>query len=78
MAPTVRTASRPEVRQLAHAIEHGLPVQIRFRASSGGVTVRVVSDLRLERDHLWGFCHLRQDLRYLLVSSILEVAAVVG
>jgi len=40
--------------------------------------VRVVSDLRLERDHLWGFCHLRQDLRYFLVSSLLEVAAVVG
>ena len=69
--------TRAEVRQLAHAIGHGLPVQIQYRASSGGVTVRVISDLRLQNGHLWGWCHLREDDRYFLVSSILAVTAVV-
>ncbi len=82
LAPTERQIAaetsrltRAEVRQLAYAIGHGLPVRIRYRSSSGGTTDRVVSDLRLQNGYLWGWCHLRGAERYFLVSSILAVIA---
>jgi len=67
--------SSDEARQLAHAIVYGDPVTIRYRSSSGGLTVRVVSGLTLEHGHLIGWCHLRQDERTFTLASIYEVAA---
>lgn len=65
--------SGDEVRQLAHAVEHAEPVKLVYRSTSGGLTVRVVSALRLEPGHLVGWCHLRQDERTFALTSIQSV-----
>ena len=70
-----RRLSADEVRQLAHAVEHDQAVQIRYRSSSGGMTLRVVSGLELERGYLVGWCHLRQDERMFALASIYAVMA---
>jgi hypothetical protein len=70
--------SPAEVGQVAHAVVHGVPVRIRYRSSSGGVTVRVVSQLALTDASLWGWCHLREDMRSFTLSRVLAVSAVPG
>ena len=67
--------SADEARQLAHALEYGESVKIRYHSSTGGLTVRVVSGLSLEHGHLTGWCHLRQDERTFTLKSIFGVAA---
>ena len=67
-----------EVHQLAHAVTHGLAVRIRYRSRTGGVTVRMVSDLEVRHGYLIGWCHLREDARSFVLSSILGVIAEPG
>ncbi|QFU96941.1 hypothetical protein KDY119_00433 [Luteimicrobium xylanilyticum] len=67
--------TRAEARQLAHAVVHGTEVVIRYRASSGGVTLRTVSDLEVVGNSLYGYCHLRHDDRNFNLAGVLEVRA---
>lgn len=76
IAQTARRLSRVEVDQLAHAVTHGLPVQIRYRSRSGGVSVRVVSDLAVGNGYLIGWCELRGDQRTFALTNLLGVVAV--
>lgn len=68
-----RRLSEAEVRHLAYAIQHRVPVQLRYRSASGGVTVRLVSDLALRGGYLYGWCHLRQDERFFSLDGVLSV-----
>ena len=67
--------SANEVRQLAHAIENGEAITLRYRSSTGGQTVRVVSGLSMDYGHLFGWCHLRQGERTFALTNIQSVTA---
>lgn len=69
-APQLRPLER---RQLAFAIDQQLPVTITYEAASGGVSRRMISDLELIGDHLYAWCHLRDDQREFNVARILDV-----
>lgn len=71
---TARRLRAGAIDQLAYAVVYELPVQIRYRSSSGRETVRAVSELHVEGGYLFGWCHLRQDSRYFSLSNILDVA----
>ncbi len=71
-APRLR---RSEIEQLAHAVAHRLPVRIRYRSRSGGVTVRVISDLDVQHGYLLAWCHLRQGARSFALANVLGVIA---
>lgn len=73
IARSARRISASERRQLAHAIATGGAVTIRYRASSGGITERVISDLVLVGGYVYAWCHLRQAERYFVLESILGV-----
>jgi hypothetical protein len=63
-----------EVRQLAHAIEHGQNTVIDYRAASGGRTIREISGIQLIGTSLYAKCELRQDDRVFTVSRIQSVS----
>lgn len=69
-APQLRPLER---RQLAFAIDRQLPVIITYETASGGVSRRLISDLELIGDHLYAWCHLRDDQREFNVARILDV-----
>ena len=62
-----------ERRQLAYAIDRQLPVMITYETAAGGVSRRMVSDLELIGDHLYAWCHLREDQREFNVARIRDV-----
>lgn len=74
IARFARRLSTSERRQLAHAVATGGAVTIRYRANSGGVTERKISDLVLVGDYLYAWCHLRESERYFVLGNILSVA----
>jgi len=63
-----------EVRQLAHAIDHGQPTVIDYAATTGGRTIREISDIQLIGASLYARCALRQDDRVFTVSRIQSVS----
>ncbi len=69
-APQLRPLER---RQLAFAIDQQLPVIITYQTAAGGVSRRLISDLELIGDHLYAWCHLREDQREFNVARIREV-----
>ncbi|EYR63391.1 hypothetical protein N866_00980 [Actinotalea ferrariae CF5-4] len=78
LARQARRLSGTEIDQLAHAIVHRLPVRIRYRSRSGGVSVRVVSQLEVRYGYLVGWCHLREETRMFALESVLGVIAEPG
>jgi predicted DNA-binding transcriptional regulator YafY len=48
-------------------------VLIRYRASSGSITDRVISDMVYSGNLLEAWCHLRDDTRNFLASEVLSV-----
>lgn len=70
-----RRLTGSQVQQLAHAIATGGAVTIRYRASSGGVTERVISEMALVGGFVYAWCHLRQAERYFALASMLSVTA---
>lgn len=62
-----------ERRQLAYAIENGLPVVITYRSATGGRTTRMISDLELAGDLINAWCHLRDDQRVFNLTRISSV-----
>ncbi len=62
-----------ERRQLAFAIEHQLPVEITYQTATGGISRRTISDLELVGDHLYAWCHLRDDQRAFNVGRIRQI-----
>lgn len=69
-----RRLSESEVRQLAHAIDHGQHAVIDYVAASGGRTIREISDIQLIGGSLYALCELRQDDRVFTVSRIQSVS----
>lgn len=67
-----------ERRQLAYAIENGLPVVITYRSATGGRTTRMISDLELTGDVINAWCHLRDDQRAFNLTRISSVAPAKG
>jgi hypothetical protein len=67
-----------ERRQLAWAIERDRPVSIAYQSATGGRTVRIVSDLEVIGELLYGWCHLREDERVFNLSRIWGVTPVVA
>jgi hypothetical protein len=63
-----------EIHQLAHAIDHGDAVLIRYEAGNGAVSRRVISDITLLAGSLFAWCHLRNDERNFTLSRVLSVA----
>lgn len=63
-----------EVRQLAHAIDHGLHAVIDYMSTSGGRTFREISDIQLIGGTLYALCGLRQEDREFTVSRIQSVS----
>lgn len=63
-----------EMRQLAHAIDHGQHAVIDYAAASGGRTVREISDIQLVGGSLYAQCELRQEARVFTVSRIHSVS----
>ncbi len=76
IAREARRLSPPEVRHLAHAITCHGSVEIQYRSSSSGVTVRVISDITLNAGYLAAWCHLRQDERWFALDGIQAVTPV--
>lgn len=68
--------SRSQIGHLAHAIATGGAVIIRYRASSGGITERTISEMSLIGDFIYAWCHLRSAERYFALKSILSVTGV--
>lgn len=65
-----RRLALADVRQLAHAIDDGLPITIEYVAASGSRTVRTLSELDLDPPYLYAWCHLRDDERVFTLSRI--------
>jgi len=63
-----------ERHQLAHAIDHGQGAVIDYAATSGGRTVREISDIELVGGSLYARCGLRQEDRVFTVSRIQSVS----
>lgn len=63
-----------EVRQLAHAIDHGLHAVIEYMPTGGGRTVREISDIQLIGSTIYAVCGLRQEDREFNVSRIQSVS----
>jgi len=63
----------PEARLLAHAVDTDTTVVIDYRASTGGVTSRAVSELALMGSTLSAWCELRQDERHFSLGRIQAV-----
>ncbi|MEV5953556.1 helicase C-terminal domain-containing protein [Streptomyces sp. NPDC051987] len=59
-----------DVRQLAHAIDAGVPITVDYVATSGNRTVRTLSRLALDPPYLEAWCHLREDNRVFTLSRI--------
>lgn len=67
-----------ERRQLAHAIDHRLPVTITYRSQSGGITSRTISRTELVNGQLLAWCHLRDDERMFFIDRVQSVSPVRG
>lgn len=63
-----------EIRQLAHAIDHGLPAVIDYVSGSGGRTLREIRDIELIGSSLYAVCELRHAEREFNVSRIQSVS----
>lgn len=63
----------PQARLLAHAVDTDTTVVIDYRASTGGVTSRAVSELALMGSTLSAWCELRQDERHFSLGRIQAV-----
>ncbi|MEV7216796.1 helicase-associated domain-containing protein [Kitasatospora cineracea] len=70
IAGTARNLSFTDARQLAHAVDEGLPITIEYVATSGSATVRTLSRLGLDSPYLYAWCHLRDDERVFTLSRI--------
>lgn len=62
-----------QVRLLALAATDAAPVWIRYRANSGSVTERIVSDVEISAGLVYGWCHLRDAERVFKLSGLLDV-----
>ncbi|MCE7082924.1 WYL domain-containing protein [Streptomyces sp. ST2-7A] len=65
--------SPDECRRLAHAVDEDEPITITYRAASGAVTIRTISELELDPPHLYAWCHLRESDRVFALSRIREI-----
>lgn len=63
-----------EVRQLAHAIDHGLHAVIDYMSTSGGRTVRAINNIQLIGGTLYALSGRRQEDREFTVSRIQSVS----
>ncbi|MFF4820574.1 helicase C-terminal domain-containing protein [Kitasatospora sp. NPDC001309] len=70
IARNARHLTFTDVRQLAHAVDHGQAVTIEYVATSGNTTVRTLSRLALDAPYLNAWCHLREDERVFTLSRI--------
>lgn len=68
--------SPAEVHELADAVEHSRPVHIRYRSNTGGISMRMVSELQILGWHLYAYCHDKQDARTFRLDQILAVMPV--
>ena len=62
-----------QARLLLHAESAGGAVVLTYRSSSGRITTRAVSELRLRGRTLVAWCHLREDERAFSLERVLEV-----
>lgn len=76
LASLSRSLSDAEIHLLADAIDSRDEVQIVYRASTGGLTDRVVRPELLAGGSLWAHCFLRKDQRVFTVQRIESVSAV--
>ena len=53
-------------------------MSIAYQSATGGRTVRIVSDLEVIGELLYGWCHLREDQRVFNLSRIWGVTPVVA
>lgn len=74
IAAVARRLTPAEVHELADAVQQSRPVQLRYRSASGGVSMRVVSELEVLGPHLYGYCHTKADDRTFRLDQILNVA----
>jgi predicted DNA-binding transcriptional regulator YafY len=63
-----------EVRLLAHAVERGTPVRIRYTNASGRSSARVIDPIDLDGHLLEAWCHLRDDERIFALDRIEAVS----
>ncbi|MBA2640174.1 MAG: helicase-associated domain-containing protein [Nocardioidaceae bacterium] len=77
VARHTRRLATPDVRLLAHAIDTDGAVSIEYVASSGGHTVRTISEIELIGGQLSAWCHLRTDDRQFALDRIRSVSPVV-
>ncbi len=75
LAALNRRLSADEISQLAHAVDTGESVLVRYQASSGTRSRRTISDAWLSGGSLFAWCHLRDDERVFTVAQLLSVAA---
>ena len=68
-----RHLSPPQVRLLAHAVDHGLAVEIDYESATGGASTRVISDIGLLNESLRCWCHQADDGRSFRVERIRAV-----
>ncbi|MFE9424783.1 helicase-associated domain-containing protein [Kitasatospora sp. NPDC006697] len=73
IAGSAHGLSFTDVRQLAHALDEGLPITIEYVAASGDLTIRTLSRLELDAPFLQAWCHLREDGRMFTLSRIQAV-----
>lgn len=62
-----------EIRHLATAVAQGDDVVLRYVGQSGGHSERRVSQLQVGSGYLFGYCHLRQDLRHFRLDRVVGV-----
>ncbi|MEJ5943675.1 helicase-associated domain-containing protein [Pseudokineococcus basanitobsidens] len=70
LAPRLPTA---QARLLLHAEKVGQTVVLTYRSSSGRITTRAVSEMRIRGRTLVAWCHLREDERAFSLERVLEV-----
>jgi predicted DNA-binding transcriptional regulator YafY len=70
-APQLSSAER---RLLAHALDEGAAVHIDYVNAEGNASSRVISDVTLDDNLLFAWCHLRQTDRVFALSRIQNVA----
>lgn len=66
--------SAGERRLLTHAIDHGLPVKIKYTNAQGNASTRVIEPLEVYGRVVEAWCHLREEERMFALDRIDAVA----
>ncbi|WP_096189313.1 hypothetical protein [Evansella halocellulosilytica] len=51
----------------------GRPIEIMYMSTKGLVTKRTVSVIKVNKQSLYGYCHLRNEVRHFKKENILAV-----